>query len=41
MRYYPVYKGETEAQAYKRKIDEETAAKREAEAGNGNNFDHR
>ena len=36
VRYYPVYKGETEAQAYKRKLAEESAEKREAEAGNGN-----
>ena len=37
VRCYPVYKGETEAQAYKRKLAEEKA---QAESGDANNEDH-
>lgn len=40
VRYYPVYKGETEAQAYKRKLTEEVAEKNKAEDEDDNHSDH-
>ena len=40
VRYYPVYKGETEAQAYKRKLKEEKAQAESGEAVHEDHTDH-